>query len=76
MQFVDFDRYPIGELAAEFDALRRSHVALFRHLEPDALLRSATVNGSPLTVRALAHVMAGHMQHHLAILHKRLGHRA
>jgi hypothetical protein len=72
MRFVDFDRYPIAELATEFDALRRSHLALFRHLDPDALLRTAIVNGSPITVRAIAHVMAGHTAHHLAILHARL----
>jgi hypothetical protein len=72
MLSVDFDRYPLAELVDEFDALRRSHVAMFRHLEPAAFARGAVVNAHPITVRAIAYVMAGHTAHHLAILRKRL----
>lgn len=73
MQAANFDRWPLGELLAEFDALRRSHVLMFRHLEADAWLRSGVVNGHPMTARAVVFVMAGHMAHHLTILRQRLG---
>ncbi len=73
MQFANFDRCPIGDLVAEFELLRRSHLAMFRHLEADAWLRIGVVNSHPMSVRAVACVMAGHAQHHLIILHKRLG---
>ena len=72
MRAVDFDRWPVGELLEEFALLRRSHVLLFRYLPDDAWLRSSEVNGHTMTTRAVACVMAGHMQHHLQILRKRL----
>lgn len=73
MQSADFDRCPVIDLLAEFELLRRSHLALLRHLAADAWLRSGVVNNHPMTVRAIACVMAGHTQHHLTILQKRLG---
>jgi hypothetical protein len=72
MLSVDFDRWPVGELLDEFVLLRRSHVLMFRHLADDAWLRTSEVNGHRMTTRAVACVMAGHMQHHLVILRKRL----
>jgi DinB superfamily len=72
MRAVDFDRYPVAELLEEFALLRRSHVFMFRHLADDAWLRSSEVNGHAMTARAVACVMAGHMQHHLIILRNRL----
>lgn len=73
MALADFDRCPLGELLAEFELLRRSHLKLFRHLTPQAWLYCGTVNNHPMTARAVACVMAGHAQHHLNILRKRLG---
>ena len=45
---------------------------MFRHLTPEAWLHRGVVNDHPMTARAVACVMAGHAQHHLNILHKRL----
>jgi hypothetical protein len=72
MRFADFDRCPLSDLVAEFELLRRSHVIMLRSLEADAWLRAGVVNNHAMTVRAVAWVMAGHAQHHLNILHKRL----
>lgn len=72
MRFSDPDRWPISELVAEFEFARRSHLLMIRHFEADAWLRRGQVNDHPLTVRAMVCVMAGHVQHHLSILHKRL----
>ncbi len=68
-----FDRCPIAELLSEFDLLRRSHVLMLRHLTAEAWRQSGVVNNHPMTARAVACVMAGHGQHHLNILHQRLG---
>jgi hypothetical protein len=73
MQAANFDNYPIAELLAEFALLRRSHLLMLSHLADEAWLRSCVVNGHRTTMRAVAHVMAGQAQHHLAILHQRLG---
>ena len=73
MASVDFNGYPLSDLLAEFELLRHSHHLMFSHLSPDAWLRKGVVNNHPMTTRAVACVMAGHAQHHLDILHKRLG---
>jgi hypothetical protein len=73
MQAASFNRWPFEELLAEFEHLRQSHLLMFRHLEPEAWQRRGVVNDHPATVRAFAYVIGGHAQHHLDILHRRLG---
>lgn len=72
MQHANFDRWPLGDLLGEFESLRRSHIAMFRHLVPEAWQRQGTANEQPMSVRAFAYAIAGHAQHHLDILRKRL----
>src|SRR5262245_10034883 len=36
MTAVDFDRVPLGELLAEFEVLRRSHLSMVEQLDPSA----------------------------------------
>src|SRR5436305_7813101 len=67
-----FDRLPLAALVDEFEALRRSHVLLFRHLPAEAWTLSGKANSSPITVRALAYILVGHVRHHTAILRRRL----
>ncbi len=67
-----FDECPLAELVEEFQQLRRSHVHMLRHLSPTAWQRGGVANGQPITVRALAFIMAGHFRHHAAIVRKRL----
>jgi hypothetical protein len=69
---ANFDRWPLAELVDEFDLVRRSHLRLFAHLEPDAWLRRGIVLEHSATVRAFAYVIAGHAKHHLDIVHRRL----
>jgi hypothetical protein len=69
---ADFDQHPLAELAAEFEAVRRSHLWLFRHLPEAAWSRRGVANSSEVSVRALAYILVGHERHHTAILRKRL----
>ena len=73
VEHARFDARTLDSLAREFEYLRRSHLLFFRGLDADDWLRSGVANGHPVTVRALAYVLAGHERHHLNILHKRLG---
>jgi uncharacterized damage-inducible protein DinB len=66
-----FDRRPLPELVAEYSAARASTLALLAGLEPETLTRVGTANGSPVSVRALAHIAAGHEQHHVKLLRER-----
>ena len=67
------DRYALPDLVAEFEALRRSNVSMLSHLDPQAIARAGTANGSPVSVRALAFIMAGHVRHHLGVLTSKYG---
>jgi hypothetical protein len=58
-------------LVQEFRAVRAASLALFDSLDPAAWARSGIARGNPFTVRALAWITAGHVEHHLRILHER-----
>jgi len=67
------DTVPIVELVDEFCALRESHLLMFNHLAREAWTRVGTASGHPLSTRAAAFIMAGHVIHHLALLQERYG---
>ncbi len=68
---ADFDHYPLADLIAEMAIVRRSTIALFRHLAPQSLDRHAPFADSRLTARAAAWIIAGHEIYHQAILRDR-----
>jgi DinB superfamily len=63
-----FDDYPLAELLEEFAQVREGHLSFFKHLSPDAWLRTGVANQNPISVRALAWVIVGHARHHRAVL--------
>ena len=68
---TDWSGRTLASLAEEFGHLRRANLLLFRTLAPEAALRRGVANDNPMSVRALAHVLAGHALHHLRILRER-----
>ncbi len=64
---------PLRELADELVLVRLSNLAVLRRLEPREWERVGTASGKPVTVRALAWVMAGHPRHHVNVLRERYG---
>jgi hypothetical protein len=67
------DAIPLRELADELALVRESNLAVLRRLEPGEWERAGTASGKPITVRALAWVMAGHPRHHVEVLRERYG---
>lgn len=63
----------IDSLRREFELLRGANVAMFGGLSEDRWRRRGTASGSPVTVRALAWISAGHLDHHLEVLGDRYG---
>ena len=61
----------LGDLAAEWGDVRRATVALFRNLPAEAWQRRGTASDKPISVRALAYIIAGHVRHHLQVLEER-----
>lgn len=68
-----FDERSLGDVLSEFSAVRGATLALFRGLSPDAFERSGPANGNPISVRALAYIIAGHERHHYQLLQNRCG---
>jgi hypothetical protein len=58
-------------LADEFLCLRRANIEMLRRLDAAQWTAEGTANAKPITVRALAYVMAGHVRHHLGLLRDR-----
>lgn len=68
-----FNERPIADLVDEFRAIRASTVHLFRYLNDEELARRGIANNNPISVRALAFVIAGHERHHAKLLRERYG---
>jgi hypothetical protein len=67
------DSIPLRELAHEFVLVRQSNMAFLRRLGAGEWGKVGTASGKPVTVRALAFVMAGHSRHHRNVLRDRYG---
>jgi hypothetical protein len=61
----------LESLADEFAALRKANIYLIRSLNAIEIDRSGISNNKPISVRALIFIMAGHVNHHVAILKQR-----
>jgi len=66
---VYVQRSPYADVAAkqlveEFALVRATNIALLRQLDASRWPLRGTANNSPISVRALAYIMAGHVKHH------------
>lgn len=68
-----FDERTLASLVDEFEAVRRATIAFFAGLTPDEMVRRGTASDNPVSVRALAWIIAGHEMHHREILKTRYG---
>ena len=67
------DLRTLASLASEFTSLRASHVLMLRHVDNPCWVRVGTANGLPITPRALAYILVGHVRHHVAVLREKYG---
>jgi hypothetical protein len=65
------DRIPLGDLVDELALVRQANLAFLRRLGEAGWAKVGTASGKPVSVRALAWIMAGHPRHHLRILRER-----
>lgn len=70
---ANYEERTIGDLSTEMLAVRKATTLLFTNLARDAWAKGGSLNGKPLTVRALAFIAAGHFQRHMNVLHERYG---
>jgi hypothetical protein len=71
MKNANFDDWKIGDLAELYALNRRANIVFFRNLREEDWKRRGTANDSPVTVCALAFIIAGHERHHLKVLRER-----
>lgn len=63
----------LAALAEEFALVRAGNLAVFKGLSDEDWRHAGTANGQPISARALAFIMAGHVEHHVAILGEQYG---
>lgn len=68
-----FDRRPLSDIVAEYEAVRAATLAMFGSFDEEDLLRCGKANDAIVSVRALAHIIAGHELHHVGLLKERYG---
>jgi hypothetical protein len=61
----------LADLVDEFCHLRAANLHLFSRLDAATSQRIGTAGGSPVSVRALAYILAGHTHHHLVLFRER-----
>ena len=71
--FARCDELSLDQLAEEWAAGRNASIAMFRNLPAEAWTRRGSANGSGISVRALAFIIAGHELHHRETLRTRYG---
>lgn len=72
VEAAGFDATPLGDLLAEWEALRRANILALRRLDAGAWSRRGVANQHSIGVRAMASIMGGHVRHHLNIVRRRL----
>ena len=65
------DQVPWSRHVEELRAVREATVAFFKNLPAEGWMRRGTASENVFTTRALAYVIAGHLDHHLAVLRER-----
>jgi hypothetical protein len=66
------DRF-LADVANEWGTVRSATLALFRGFPEAAWQRRGSASGQPISVRAVAYIIAGHARHHLEVIDERYG---
>jgi len=66
-----FAHLALSDMVEEFIAVRRATFSLFRNLDEAAWTRMGVASENPVSVRALAWIIAGHELHHRRILEEK-----
>lgn len=66
-----FDERPVEDLLRDFEGVRASTTRLLDSFGPDAWTRRGDIAGQAVTLRGVAYVIAGHVEHHAHLLRER-----
>ncbi|MBZ5531784.1 MAG: DinB family protein [Acidobacteriia bacterium] len=65
------DQFAWASHVEEFRTIRQATLTLFRNLPAEAWTRTGTASGYVFSVNAMAYIIAGHVEHHLAVLQEK-----
>ncbi|HAL81847.1 MAG TPA: DinB family protein [Mucilaginibacter sp.] len=68
MEKATFNDRPLKDIANEFKTIRESTLYLLRSLTEEQSMQKGVASGNPVSVRALAYMIAGHEMHHIKVL--------
>ncbi|MEO7217274.1 MAG: DinB family protein [Gemmatimonadaceae bacterium] len=68
VEAAHFDALPITTLIDGFKTTRAATLSLMAQIDDAAWPRMGTASGFPVSARALAYIIAGHLEHHMRIL--------
>ena len=66
-----FDARTLRHLADELECVRHATVLLYEGFGEESWVRKGIASSNPVTVRALAYIIAGHERHHVRILREK-----
>jgi DinB family protein len=71
MLTAPYHNIELEDLLSELRLIRLGNIAMFRTLDEASWSRVGTANANPVSVRAIAFIMAGHVRHHMNVLRER-----
>jgi uncharacterized damage-inducible protein DinB len=73
---ANYNSIPVSKIVQHYTALRVSTFLLLEQLTAEACSRMGISNQKPISVRALAYIIAGHERHHMNVITEKYGERA
>ena len=68
VQFAKANDTSWADLVEEFKSVRAATISFFDSMPDEAWSRTGVASDNPVTVRALAYIIAGHLTHHVNVL--------
>ena len=68
VQVAQANETPWAQLVEEFKTVRSSTISFFNNLPAGGWSRTGVASDNPVSVRALAYIIAGHVAHHRQVL--------
>lgn len=73
IEYNDFSHLSAQDLIAMIKTTMNSTITVFRHMRKEDTEKIGTASNSPVSVRALAYMTAGHALHHINLFREKYG---
>ena len=70
-RYANANQTPWASLLEEFKTVRAATISFFELMPEEGWSRSGVASDNPVTVRAIAYIIAGHVAHHVNVLNEK-----